>query len=126
MPDCVFTVTVSVISVSPQVTVEAVTGGSVILLCSSTEHDLKLQDIDVHWRNNNDKIVCSIIKGKYSVEGQDPRYKDRAETFPPVYESGNFSLKLNNLTKGDEGGFHCFITHSSYFKQETVQLIISK
>ena len=54
---------------SLQETVEAVIGGSVLLPCSSTEHDLKLQDTDVHWRHNNDMIVYSRIEDNYSVSG---------------------------------------------------------
>ncbi|XDV22127.1 hypothetical protein PO909_027086 [Leuciscus waleckii] len=110
--------------VSLQETVETVIGGSVLLPCSSTEHDLKLQDTDVHWRDNKDKIVYSIIKGKDSVAGQDPEYKNRAETFPEEYKRGNFCLKLINLTHADARKYICYITHPSYSKQETVELVI--
>uniref|UniRef100_A0A671KW39 Ig-like domain-containing protein n=1 Tax=Sinocyclocheilus anshuiensis TaxID=1608454 RepID=A0A671KW39_9TELE len=115
-------VKVSVISVSLQVIVEAVIGGSVVLPCSSTQHDLELQDINVHWRHNGSKYVYDITKRKDSLEQQDPRYKNRAQTFPEEYERRNFSIKLINLTHADAGEFSCFITHSSYSKQETVWL----
>ncbi|XP_048023981.1 ICOS ligand-like [Megalobrama amblycephala] len=111
------------IKVSLQVTVEAVIGGSVVLPCSSTEHDHKLQDIDVHWRDNNDKIVYSIIEGKDSLAEQNPKYKNRAETFPDEYLRGNFSIKLNNLTYTDARKYICYITQSS--EQKTVQLLIN-
>ncbi len=71
---CVFTVCL-------QVTIEGFIGGSVVLPCSSDEHGHEPQDIDVFWRHNGSKIVFDIIKGKDSVEQQDPRYKNRAETF---------------------------------------------
>ncbi|XP_052395381.1 V-set domain-containing T-cell activation inhibitor 1-like isoform X1 [Carassius gibelio] len=105
-----------------QVTVEGVIGGCVVLPCSSAQHDLKLQDIDVHWRDTNDKIVYSIIKGKQSLAGQDQRYKNRADTFPDEYQRGNFSLKLNNLQHTDAGKYTCFITPSD--EQETAELIL--
>uniref|UniRef100_A0A671TER2 Ig-like domain-containing protein n=1 Tax=Sinocyclocheilus anshuiensis TaxID=1608454 RepID=A0A671TER2_9TELE len=110
-----------IISVSLDVTVEAVTGGSVVLPCSSAEHDLKLQDTDVHWKDKSDKILYSIIKGECLVAGQDPRYKNRAETFPSEYLRGNFSIKLTNLTHADAGKYTCYITHSH--EPETVELI---
>uniref|UniRef100_A0A672K1R3 Ig-like domain-containing protein n=1 Tax=Sinocyclocheilus grahami TaxID=75366 RepID=A0A672K1R3_SINGR len=114
-----------VISVCLQVPIEGFIGGSVVLPCSSAEHDLKLQDINVLWRDKGSETVYDIIKGKDSVERQNPRYKNRAETFPEEYERGNFSLKLINLNHTDSGEFSCFITHSSDSKQETVWLFIN-
>ncbi len=122
MPTSVFTIKVCVISVSLQVTVKGVIGGSVVLPCSSTEHDLKLQDTYVHWRDKNDKIVHSVLKGKDSVAGQDQWYKNRAETFPDEYLRINFSIKLSGLTHADAGEYICYITPSN--EQETVLLII--
>ncbi|CAM4654829.1 unnamed protein product [Leuciscus chuanchicus] len=117
---CVFAVLIN--KVSLQETVEAVIGGSVLLPCSSTEHDLKLQDINVFWRHNGSKSVYDIIEGSHSQEKQDTVFKNRIETFPEEYESGNFSIRLTNLTRTDGGKYICFITHSS--EQPTVQLII--
>ncbi len=125
MSDCVITIKVCVISVCLQVTVEAVIGGSVVLPCSSTEHHLELQDISVLWRHNGSEIIYDLIKGKDSVAEQNPRYKNRAKTFPEEYLSGNFSIKLINLQHTDAGEFICFITHSSDSKQEAVWLIIN-
>ncbi|KAF4097839.1 hypothetical protein G5714_021847 [Onychostoma macrolepis] len=105
-----------------QVTVEGFTGGSVLLPCSSTQDDLKLQDINVHWRHNGSKIVCDIIKGEDSLELQDTVYKNRAETFSDGYLRGNFSVKLNNITHTDAGKYTCIITPSS--ELITVELII--
>ncbi len=99
-------------------------GGSVVLPCSSTEHDLKLQDTDVHWRDKNDTIVYSIIKGEHSLVGQDPQYKNRVETFPDEYLRANFSIKLTAVTHADAGKYICYITNPSDSQQETVQLII--
>uniref|UniRef100_A0A672KE48 CD276 antigen homolog n=1 Tax=Sinocyclocheilus grahami TaxID=75366 RepID=A0A672KE48_SINGR len=101
--------------------VPGVIGGSVVLPCSSTEPD---QDTEVHWRQNGSKIVYDIIKGKDSVEQQEPRYKNRAETFPEEYKRGNFSIKLNDLQHTDAGKYTCLIAHSSEHK--TVELIINE
>lgn len=113
------------ISVSLQDTVhrKAVIGGSVVLPCSYTEYELKLQDMDVLWRHNDSETVYDLIKGKVSVTRQNPRYQSRAETFPEEYLSGNFSLKLINLTHADAGAFSCIITLLS--EPQTIQLIIN-
>ncbi|XP_059424785.1 uncharacterized protein LOC132159269 [Carassius carassius] len=96
-------------------------GGSVLLACSSAEPD---QDTEVHWRQNGNKNVFDIIKGTESVEQQDPRYKNRVESFPEEYVRGNFSIKLNKLQVIDAGRYTCFISHSSEHK--TVELIIKE
>ncbi|KAL1251128.1 hypothetical protein QQF64_018924 [Cirrhinus molitorella] len=118
---CVFAVLIK--KVCLQVTVEAVIGGSVVLPCSSAEHDHKLQDIEVSWRHNGSKIVFDIIPNNTSPVTQDPENKNRTETFPQEYLKGNFSIKLNNLQHTDAGKYICYITHSDEFK--TVQLIIN-
>ncbi|XP_051763688.1 CD276 antigen homolog [Ctenopharyngodon idella] len=119
---CVFAVLVN--KVSLQETVEAVIGGSVVLPCFYTEHDHKLQDIDVNWRHNGSKNVYDIVTGQDSVEQQHPRYKNRTETFPDEYLRGNFSIRIKNLTHDDAGKYICFITHSD--EQRTVQLHINE
>ncbi|KAL0159847.1 hypothetical protein M9458_043572, partial [Cirrhinus mrigala] len=69
------------------------------------------------------KIVYDIIKGEDSVELQDRRYKNRAETFPDDYLRGNFSIKLKNLQHTDAGKYNCFITPSN--ERETVELQVN-
>lgn len=118
-----FTAKVCINSVSLQITVEANIGGSVVLPCFLAKHDLKLQYVIVHWRHNSSNIVHDIINGEDSVDKQDPRFKNRTETFPDEYLKGNFSLKLNNLQHSDAGQYICYITHSS--KYPTVQLRIN-
>ncbi|XP_052395379.1 CD276 antigen homolog isoform X1 [Carassius gibelio] len=106
-----------------QVTVEAVIGGSVVLQCSSAEHDYKPQDIDVSWRHNGSKIVFDIIPLRNSPMTQDPEYKNRIETFPQEYLRGNFSIKLINLQHTDAGQYICYMKNSN--KYQTLKLIIS-
>uniref|UniRef100_A0A8C1YHN3 Ig-like domain-containing protein n=1 Tax=Cyprinus carpio TaxID=7962 RepID=A0A8C1YHN3_CYPCA len=101
-------------------TVEGFIGGSVVLPCSSAEHDHKPQDINVFWRHNDSKNVFDIIKGNNSVEQQEPRYKNR--TFPEEYKRGNFNIRLTALNHADAGKYTCLIAHSSEHK--TVKLII--
>ncbi|CAM4654786.1 unnamed protein product [Leuciscus chuanchicus] len=121
---CVFAVLINKVSLQETVHREGVIGGSVLLPCSSTEHDLKLQDITVFWRHNGSKIVYDIVMGKDSPERHHPRYKNRTETFPHEYLRGNFSIKLTDLTRTDGGKYTCYITHSSELR--TLQLIINE
>ncbi len=126
MQHILFTDKVCINSVSLQITVEANIGGSVVLPCFLAKRELnhlKLQDVIVYWRHNSSNIVHDIINGEDSVDQQDPRFKNRTETFPDEYLKGNFSLKLNNLQHSDAGQYICYITHS--FKYPTVQLLIN-
>uniref|UniRef100_A0A8C1ZIN1 Ig-like domain-containing protein n=1 Tax=Cyprinus carpio TaxID=7962 RepID=A0A8C1ZIN1_CYPCA len=108
---------VSLFSVSLRVTVEGVIGGFVVLPCSS-----KKTQLTVNWRYGDRLIVYAIIKGKVSVEGQDPKYKNRAESFPEEYLRGNFSLKLSDLQHTDAGKYQCYIIEESDI--QTVELRI--
>ncbi|KAI2644365.1 ICOS ligand [Labeo rohita] len=105
------------------VTVEGVIGGSVVLPCSSTEHDFKLQEVDVSWRHNGSKRVCDLTPHSNLLETHDQRYKNRTVTFPEEYDRRNFSIKLTGLTYADAGKYICLITPSD--EQETVLLIIN-
>ncbi|XP_050960344.1 uncharacterized protein LOC127161663 [Labeo rohita] len=120
----VFKAKLSIISVSLQVTVEGVIGGSVVLPCSSTEHDFKLQEVDVSWRHNGSKRVCDLTPHSNLLETHDQRYKNRTVTFPEEYDRRNFSIKLTGLTYADAGKYICLITPSD--EQETVLLIINE
>ncbi|XP_050951107.1 butyrophilin-like protein 10 [Labeo rohita] len=120
----IFIFAVLINEVCLQVTEQGFIGGFVILPCSSTERPLK-QDINVHWRDANDKIVFDIINGKDLLDEQDQQYKNRTVPFfGDEYERGNFSLKLINLTHADAGEFSCLISHSS--EEKTVLLSINE
>lgn len=101
-----------------------VIGDSIVLPCSSSNNEHSRHDIGVRWRQNGSVNVYDIIGGKYSEDHQDPRYKNRVETFPVAYEKGNFSLKLKKLIHTDAGKHQCFITHS--FEAVTIQLTIQQ
>uniref|UniRef100_A0A8C2JVF5 Ig-like domain-containing protein n=1 Tax=Cyprinus carpio TaxID=7962 RepID=A0A8C2JVF5_CYPCA len=94
-------------------------GDSVVLPCSS---ELNTEDITVHWRHNDSLKVYDIIKGKVSVEEQDSVYKNRTESFPQSYKTGNFSLKLNNLQYNDTGNYTCHITNELLI--HTMELLV--
>ncbi len=99
-----------------------VIGGSVVLPCSAREPQHKTEDIIVNWKNSDRLNVYAISNGKGSVEGQDPKYKKRAESFPEQYLRGNFSLKLNDLQLTDAGKYQCYIIEELTIK--TVELHI--
>ncbi|XP_050951140.1 myelin-oligodendrocyte glycoprotein isoform X1 [Labeo rohita] len=112
--------------VSLQDTVVGFIGGSAVLLCSSKEPQLTIQDVEVQWRHNNWNVYA-IIKDKVAMEEQDAEYRNRTESFPAEYVRGNFSLKLNNLQYSDEGEYKCYISEDSIIQNIiTVELLIKE
>ncbi|XP_056614695.1 uncharacterized protein LOC130429883 isoform X1 [Triplophysa dalaica] len=112
------------INVYSQVTVDGVIGGSVFLPCASNLTEYKLQDINVHWRYNASMHVYDILKGKGSVELQEPRFKNKTEIFPYGLVRGIFSIQLNKLEHTDAGEYECYIVHSG--EHVNVQLLINE
>ncbi|XP_053347942.1 uncharacterized protein LOC128518728 [Clarias gariepinus] len=92
---------VSVQSVTEEVA--GVKGDSVVLPCRSTQSPQ-----NVFWRNKDDGVVCNINNGAINNE-QDAAYKDRVEIFPLEIEKRNFSIRLKNVTKADEGMYTCWV-----------------
>ncbi|XP_059425746.1 CD276 antigen homolog isoform X2 [Carassius carassius] len=104
LPVCLLTSEVSL-----QKTVVGFIGDSAVLPCSSEEPLNTIQDIDlVRWIHRGQNVY-SIIDGQVSVEGQDPEYRNKVESFPKEYLRGNFSIKLNNLQHTDAGKYKCYI-----------------
>ncbi|XP_056614709.1 V-set domain-containing T-cell activation inhibitor 1-like isoform X3 [Triplophysa dalaica] len=98
-----------------QVTIDGVVGGSVLLPCASNTHEHNLQDIDVLWRHNASMNVFTILKGKGSVEHQEPKYRNKTEFFPDKFLKGIFSIQLNKLIHTDAGEYECYILHSGEY-----------
>ncbi|RXN15789.1 CD276 antigen-like protein [Labeo rohita] len=107
--------------VSLQVSVGGFIGDSAVLPCFSKERPLKLQEITVHWRYNDDLNVYDIIDGQGSVEDQHSAYKGRAEMFSDDFEKGNFSLKLSDLQHNDTGKYICYASDI-----HTVELLVKE
>uniref|UniRef100_A0A671TCU6 Si:dkey-222p3.1 n=1 Tax=Sinocyclocheilus anshuiensis TaxID=1608454 RepID=A0A671TCU6_9TELE len=95
------------LSASAQEVVQGFIGGSAVLPFHPGNRTLT--NITAHWRYEDRKNVYDILNGQGMTKEQDPEYKGRTETFPAEYSKVNFSLKLGNLQKSDEGSYCCFI-----------------
>ncbi|XP_042605803.1 ICOS ligand-like [Cyprinus carpio] len=98
-----------------RVKVEGFVGDSAIFSCSIPESEIqgKTEEFSVHLRDDEGKTVCDITGGNSTCKDQDPKYKDRVETFPDEYKKGNFTFKLNGLQKNDARKYNCYITGPS-------------
>lgn len=108
-------------TVSSQEKVQGFTGGEALLTCIYNEMDVK--DVNLFWRDLNDKNVYDVLNNQPDMSNQDPLYNNRASVFPQEYSKGNFSLLLKDLKLSDSGRFTCFIPEVNILRQ--VDLTVS-
>lgn len=101
---------------SSVVTVWGFIGDSALLSCSIPESELKdrIEDLNVHWRDDDGKHVFDINGRKQAVEEQALKYKNRVESFPDKQTKGNVSIKLNSLKKKMQG--NTSVSSQGHFK----------
>lgn len=105
---------------SMQDIVQGFVGDFALLPCHPETGQVKVHT--AHWRYNDNKNVYDILKGQGTTKEQDAEYKGRTETFPAEYSKGNFSLRLGNLQKSDEGSYCCFIPEFDHNKCMDLQV----
>ncbi|XP_059399563.1 CD276 antigen [Carassius carassius] len=118
LPVCFFILLLNEASV--QDTVQGFIGDSALLPCHPKTGQLKV--ITAHWRYDDHKNVYDILNGQGKTKEQDAEYKGRTETFPAEFSKGNFSLRLGNLRKSDEGSYCCFTPESDESKCINLQV----
>ncbi|XP_072527433.1 CD276 antigen homolog isoform X3 [Salminus brasiliensis] len=102
--------------------IKAVVGDSVILPCSHSDEALR-ETASVFWRYRDSKIVYDIIWSKEWIIEQDEAFRDRVESFPDEWRNGNFSIRLRDVRKSDEGPYTCFIPD---LDKQTVKVIVKE
>ncbi|KAL1247055.1 hypothetical protein QQF64_034421 [Cirrhinus molitorella] len=115
------------VSAPVSVTVKGFVGNSAVFSCLVPESEVqdKIEEVSVHFRDDEDKIVCDIAGGIRTCQGQAAEYKDRVETFPEDQKKGNFTFKLNGLQKSDARKYQCHITGPSQTNTVT-ELLVEK
>uniref|UniRef100_A0A671KW25 Myelin-oligodendrocyte glycoprotein-like n=1 Tax=Sinocyclocheilus anshuiensis TaxID=1608454 RepID=A0A671KW25_9TELE len=108
------------VSASVQDIVQGFIRDSALLPCRIKTGQLKVNT--AHWRYNDSKNVYDILNGQGTTKEQDAEYKGRTETFPSEYSKGNFSLRLGNLQKSDEGSYCCFIPNAEFDLNKCINL----
>ncbi|KAI7790867.1 CD276 antigen homolog [Triplophysa rosa] len=107
---------------SPHLIVKGIEGESVILECVHKHVEVAEQQLEVHWRHNDIRNVYDIMHGKISVKEQHSEYKNRVSVVLEKCKTGNFSLKLENLQRSDEGTYLCFVPAVDVF--QNVELVV--
>lgn len=95
-------------------------GCAVLLPCSCTELQLKLDRFQWTFRNN--KLYSEVI-GNWTKEDRE-RYSGRVMTFSAT-SPGNASLLLSNLTEEDQGEYTCLIFTNHNTAERSISLIVN-
>ncbi len=104
----------------PSGPVVAPLGSSVVLPCYVDELIL-MKDLQVEWRRTDSETVVQLfLDGESRPEFQHEGYRDRAHFFTDQIQHGNFSLRLDNLTAEDEGGYTCKV----YSQQDSGETVV--
>ncbi len=80
-----------------------------------------MEDLQVEWgRTDSETVVQLFLDGESRPESQHEGYRDRAHFFTDQIQHGNFSLRLDNLTAEDEGGYTCKV----YSQQDSGETVV--
>ncbi|KAI2666788.1 Butyrophilin-like protein 2 [Labeo rohita] len=97
-------------------------GSSVVLPCS-VDQLLSVKDLEVEWRRtDSDTLVHLYQDGETQTGVQQEDYQDRAHFFTEEIQSGNFSLRLDNLRAEDEGRYTCTVQNQEETGETVVEI----
>ncbi|KAK1161835.1 hypothetical protein AOXY_G19491 [Acipenser oxyrinchus oxyrinchus] len=97
-------------------------GDDVILTCSA-DPPVPLEELHLEWMQaNTSTLVHEFKEGEDRPEAQHKRYRNRTELFHEGLAKGNYSLKLNNVTSQDKGGYMCKVYSGSQSGEASAEL----
>ncbi|XP_039998388.1 CD276 antigen homolog isoform X2 [Xiphias gladius] len=92
---------------SSEFNIRGFVGEEVLLPCVYRGDDPLPEKVSVYWRDKDDNSVLDIITP--NVTSQSQIFRDRASSFPHLYQKGNFSIVLRSLRQSDSGPYDCHI-----------------
>ncbi|XP_051260226.1 CD276 antigen-like [Dicentrarchus labrax] len=78
----------------------ATVGGSVLIPCSLSDHPLSLKWL--YWQEEQFNNVLFHWEPSGQTLQIADKYRDRCQVFPTEFSSGNISIRLDNVTVGDD------------------------
>ncbi|XP_058858370.1 uncharacterized protein LOC131701862 [Acipenser ruthenus] len=106
----------------PREPLVARSGDDVILTCS-VDPPVPLKELQLEWMQaNTSTLMHMFAEGEDRPEAQHKRYRNRTELFHEGLAKGNYSLKLNNVTSQDKGGYRCMVYSGSQSGEALAEL----
>ncbi|KAI4884739.1 hypothetical protein NFI96_025546 [Prochilodus magdalenae] len=100
-------------------------GSSVVLPCElSTELDIKSYEVNWHRPDQLENPVLLYKNQMVQENAGDPQYRGRVSLIGEL-ETGNASLKVENLTLADRGEYVCFVKSTEWYDRASVKLNIT-
>ncbi|KAF7686678.1 hypothetical protein HF521_015071 [Silurus meridionalis] len=110
--------------VTPNASVSAWLGSSVILPCSLSP-PLNARDFEVQWYKKKDSQKTVLLHQEQKVQENDvdDQYRDRVSLIGEL-DNGNVSLKLDNLKTADRGEYTCFVKSLRWYERGSMNLVV--
>lgn len=90
-------------------------------ICSGLRH--LPHRVGVFWRDREDRTILDIILSSLYTRFQHHLFRGRVQSFPHLWNQGNFSILLKHLQLSDSSSYTCFIPQLKL--KETIQLTVS-
>ncbi|KAF6720755.1 Myelin-oligodendrocyte glycoprotein [Oryzias melastigma] len=107
----------------PPMPVQTEPGQDVVLSCS-VEPQINLTGQTVEWTRGTDDVVHRYRSQGDDKTDQHQRFNNRTFLNHQNLENGNVSLRLNNVTKEDEGNYSCCLRKKDWVRCSTITLIV--
>ncbi|KAL2079144.1 hypothetical protein ACEWY4_024888 [Coilia grayii] len=106
----------------PHGPVPAQQGSSVVLPCQLHPR-LNAAPFHVHWYRSDDVETTVLLYEVQKIQeaSADPQYRGRASLVGDL-EKGDVSLKLENLTLADRGGYVCFVKSDVWYERASMSV----
>ncbi|XP_071360591.1 myelin-oligodendrocyte glycoprotein-like isoform X2 [Trachinotus anak] len=99
----------AVAAASPNQTIEAEEGGSVLLQCH-LDDQVSVSGSPVKWTKNDSRnIVHLYIRGEDRADAQREEFRNRTTLFHGGLSRGNVTLQLGPVRLSDAGRYRCFV-----------------
>ncbi|XP_014450065.2 butyrophilin subfamily 1 member A1 [Alligator mississippiensis] len=112
-------------AVGPDQPVTAVVGQEIVLPCHLSPN-MNAQNMEVRWfRSAFDNYVHLYRNGKDQYTNQILEYQRRTALLKDDMVNGNVPLRILNITRSDEGEYHCFIRGDTSYAETKLDLEVA-
>ncbi|XP_044837974.1 butyrophilin subfamily 1 member A1-like [Mauremys mutica] len=111
--------------IGPSDPVTAVLGQEAVLPCHLSPR-MSAANMEVRWfRSQFVSIVHLYRDGKDQYERQMPEYRGRTELLKAGLTDGNVPLRILNISRSDEGQYHCFFQDDTFSEETILELRVA-
>ncbi|XP_044840037.1 myelin-oligodendrocyte glycoprotein-like [Mauremys mutica] len=100
-------------------------GEATVLPCHLSPR-MSAENMEVRWfRSKFTSVVHQYYEGKDQYGEQMPDYHGRTELLKAGITDGNVSLRILNISRSDEGQYHCFVQDNIFYEEALLELKVA-